>query len=124
MWTRAREAGGGGGAWLRMMGGGRLGPRAELPPSRGTTARQGRKGPALRAGAAWLASGGCLGGLPGWMLARVARGPSYGEAQGRPLMRVDEDDAEDQALTVGTSWEMPSSVATAADTKLRQMQLL
>ena len=33
-------------------------------------------------------------------------------------MRVDEDDAEDQALTVGTSWETPSSVATAAEYKV------
>ena len=67
-----KGSGGDGGAWLRVRGeAGPEGRAATVPRHDGAA---GRKGPALRAAAAWLASGCCLAGLRGRLLARVARG--------------------------------------------------
>ena len=77
--TRARE---GRAAWLRVRAeAGPEGRAATVPRHDGAS---GRKGPALRAAAAGLASGCCWAGLRGRLLARVARGPSDAEAKGHP----------------------------------------
>ena len=87
--TRGRE--GTGGAWLRVRGeAGPEGRAATVPRHDGAAER---KGPALRAAAAWLASGCCLAGLRGRLLARVARGTERWRGERPSLMRGDEDDA-------------------------------